>query len=449
MHDTHTRVALLGFSGVGNAAASVSVARALRAGWHGDLELAALGFDPFMSGAWIPGLIDRFHLLAEGYRDGEPLIDQILELDAEHCFDALIVCEHARVPAIAGFAERLAESGLRALVPRSDRIAAVARPRMAAFLHGHDLPTPHTLFVPSRHDVAACAEQLGFPLWVKGPLRGAAKIHSAEQACDAAERLCANGEQGVLLQRTVEGETFDVAMVITRDGRCVGRVATRRLAVNDEGQVVSGAVVDDPQIDAIASRVQERLEWRGALTIELARANRGKQLYVCDLRARLPAWSMLTHWSGCNLPVRLLDTLLERGEYENTTARAGRIYVRGVSETAIPLDLLVRLDRRRQAEGIVEAICSSPSPAPAPSTSSTRASAWRARCAARPTYRASTVSATGPSTPVSTSRGSSTLPFSFRWADRLPPSSSGCSRSTARIPSTSSCPASTVSCRSS
>ena len=352
MQEDHTRVALLGFSGVGNAAASVSVARALRAGWSGGLQLAALGYDPFMGGAWVPGLIDRFHLLPNGARGHELLIDDILDIHAEHPFDALIVCDHTEVPAIANFSERLAASGLPTLVPRSDRIAAVARPRMAAFFHEHDLPTPHTLFVPAQHDVAASAEQLGFPLWVKGPLHGAAKIHSAEQARDAAERLHATAQGGVLLQRVVEGETFDVAMVVARSGRCTGLVATRRLAVNDEGQVVCGSVVEDPQIDTIARRVLESLEWRGALELELARATRGKQLYVCDLRARLPAWSMLTHWSDCNLPVRLLDALLGRNESERAGPRAGRIYVRGVSETAIALDHLVRLDRRRQSEGI-------------------------------------------------------------------------------------------------
>jgi carbamoyl-phosphate synthase large subunit len=352
MQDNHTRVALLGFRGVGNAAVGVSVARALRAGWNDRLELTALGYDPFMGGAWVPGLIDRFHLLPGGSRDDGSLVDHILDIHAAHPFEALIVCNHTEVPAIAGFSERLAESGVRTLVPRTDRIAAVARPRMAAFFHEHDLPTPHTLFVPAQHDVAACAEQLGFPLWVKGPLHGAAKIHSAEQARDAAERLCSSAQGGVLLQRVVEGETFDVGMVVTRSGRCTGLVATRRLAVNDEGQVVCGTVVDDPQIDAVARRVLDALEWRGALELELARATRGKQLYVCDLRARLPAWSMLSHWSGCNLPTRLLNAQLERNEPEHRGPQAGRIYVRGVSETAISLDHLVRLDRRRQSEGI-------------------------------------------------------------------------------------------------
>jgi carbamoyl-phosphate synthase large subunit len=352
MQDHHTRVALLGFRGVGNAAVSVSVARALRAGWTDGLELAALGYDPFMGGAWVPRLIDRFHLLPDGCQDDESLIDHILDIHTEHPLDALIVCEHAEVPAIANFSERLAEAGVRTLVPRSDRIAAVARPRMAAFFHEHDLPTPHTLFVPAQHDVAASAEQLGFPLWVKGPLDGAAKVHSAEQARDAAERVRSTAQGGVLLQRVVEGETFDVGMVVSRSGHCTGLVATRRLAVNDEGQVVCGSVVDDPQIDAIARRVLESLEWRGALKLELARSTRGKQLYVCDLRARLPAWSMLTHWSDCNLPARLLNALLERNESEHTGPRAGRIYVRGVCETAISLDHLVRLDRRRQSEGI-------------------------------------------------------------------------------------------------
>jgi carbamoyl-phosphate synthase large subunit len=356
MGDESIRVALLGFGGAGSGSVGVSVGRALRAGAREALELVALGEDPFIGGAWTPGLIDRVHLLPDDAPHGDARIEHILDIHGDRRLDALIVCDHAAVAAIAASAERLADAGLATLVPRADRLAAAARPRLSAFCRKHDLPTPPSLFVPSTDDVVACAEQLGFPLWLKGPLDGATKIHSATQTREAVERLGSAARDGVLLQRVVEGETFDVGMVVDRRGRSTGLVAARRLAVNDEGQVVSGSVVDDPQLERVARRVLEALHWRGALELELARASgdaggRGR-LYVCDLRARLPAWSMLTHWSECNLPARLLDAVLDREPPTRTGPRPGRIYVRGIAETAIPLDHLVRLDRRRQAAGI-------------------------------------------------------------------------------------------------
>ena len=351
MHEAETQVALLGFRRVDDAA-GVSVARALRAGWRGRLVLAALGYDPFMGGAWIPGLMDRFHLLAGDPASDELLVERILEFHAERPFDALIPCDHTEVPVIAAHSERLAMAGIRTLVARQDRIAAIARPRMVAFLQELDVATPQSLFVPDRCDVAACAAQLGFPLWVKGPVDGAVKAHSVEQARDAAEKLDGLAQRGVLLQRVADGETFDVAMVVGRDGRATGLVATRRLAVNDDGKVVCAAVVDDPQIEKLARRVLEALEWRGPLQLEFARHAGRDRLHVCDVRAGLPGWSMLSHWSECNLPVRLLDSVLDNGESATGMARTGRICVRAVEEAAIPLESLMQLERRRHSDGI-------------------------------------------------------------------------------------------------
>jgi carbamoyl-phosphate synthase large subunit len=333
----------------------VSVARALRAGWRGDLELTALGYDPFMGGAWAPGLIDRFHLLAENRNNDETLIDRILEIHAERNFDALLPCDHAEVPAVAMAVERLAAAGIRTLVARQDRLAAVARPRMAAFLQELDLHTPHTLFVPARRDIPTCAAQLGFPLWVKGPVDGAMKVHSVEQAQDAAEKLEGSASGGVLLQRPVDGEIFDVAAVLGKNGRLAGLVATRRLAINDDGQVVCAAVVDDPQIETLARRLLDALEWRGALRLVLARPAAGDRLYVCDVRAGLPVWGMLSHCSDCSLPVRLLDAVLETDEHGGGKARTGKIYVRGIEEATIPLKNFLQLDRRRHSDGIERA----------------------------------------------------------------------------------------------
>ena len=354
MHEAETQVALLGFRRVDDVA-GVSVAQALRAGWQGRLVLAALGYDAFMGGAWLPGLMDRFHLLAEDPASDELLVEGILEIHAERPFDALIPCDHTEVPVIAAHSERLAMAGIRTLVARQDRIAAIARPRMMAFLQELDVATPQSLFVPDRRDVAACAAQLGFPLWVKGSVDGALKAHSVEQARDAADKLDGYAQRGVLLQRVADDETFDVAMVVGRDGRGTGLVATRRLAVNDDGKVVCAAVVDDPQIEKLATRLLEALEWRGPLQLELARHAGSDRLHVCDVRAGLPSWSMLSHWSECNLPVRLLDSVLDNGESGTGMARTGRICVRGVAEAAIPIENLMQLERRRHSDGIAGA----------------------------------------------------------------------------------------------
>ena len=53
------RVAITGFGGLDNSEPGTAVARSLKIGWEGKISIDALGYDPWMTGAFSPGLIDN------------------------------------------------------------------------------------------------------------------------------------------------------------------------------------------------------------------------------------------------------------------------------------------------------------------------------------------------------------------------------------------------------
>ena len=55
MKNKTLRVAISGFDGLDVPHPGGPVARALREGWPGSIEIHALGYDPFMTGAWMGG----------------------------------------------------------------------------------------------------------------------------------------------------------------------------------------------------------------------------------------------------------------------------------------------------------------------------------------------------------------------------------------------------------
>ncbi len=84
------RVAITGFGGLDNSEPGTAVARALKIGWEGKISIDALGYDPWMTGAFSPGLIDNIHILPP-LGDGDyAILERIIEINEKRKFHAII-----------------------------------------------------------------------------------------------------------------------------------------------------------------------------------------------------------------------------------------------------------------------------------------------------------------------------------------------------------------------
>ncbi len=348
-----TGVALTGFSGLESPGPGVSVARALREGWGGDLILTALGGDPVLAGAWLPGLIDRIHRLPPTAGGEDAFFKAVLRAHGESPFGALIPGSGADARVVARLKERLHKRGIRTLLPSLERLEIVRPENLPRFLGGHRFSGPPSVAVTDPADAARQADQLGYPLYVTCTSSESRLVFNAAQAELAVARAAADNGARIVLRRQVAGEKFNIAMVADRQGGCAAMVIRRSLVVNGEGRTVSGAVVEDPDVASFARDVLEVLDWQGPLELVAVRAAGSKDLWLCDLRGHLPTWSMLCHWAGTNLAVLLLGHILEIHDRTGTQtlARAGTMYVRGIAETAIPIEDLRDYRRRRGVKG--------------------------------------------------------------------------------------------------
>lgn len=355
MVSTDIGVALTGFSGLESPGPGVSVARALRQEWDGELTLTALGGDHVLAGAWLPGLVERIHRLPPTATGEGAFFKAVMRAHGESPFCALIPGSDADARVVAKLKERLHKRGIRTLLPSLERLE-IARPEnLPRFLDDHRFPGPPSLTVIDPADVARQADQLGYPLYVTSTSSGSRLVFNSAQAGLAAARIAADSGERIVLRRQVAGEKFNIAMVADRKGDCAAMVIRRSLAVNGEGRTVSGAVVEDTEVARFAHDVLEALDWQGPVELVVIRAAGSKDLWLCDLRGHPPTWSMLCHWAGTNLAVLLLGHILGAQDWTGTQtqspARSGTMYVRGIAETAIPVEDLRDYRRRRGVEG--------------------------------------------------------------------------------------------------
>jgi carbamoyl-phosphate synthase large subunit len=344
------RIALTGLAGLDNPEPGLAVARALRKGWRGPLQIEGLVYDPWATGGWTPGVADRLHLLPPLVQGDEAVLHRLLALHQKYPIDVLIPCLDLEVPVISRLASRLARAGIRTLLPEVGDVQAVTKVNLSAFCYAKDVMTPRTVHVRDLSAVALHADSFGYPLWVKGTVAGAKKVHDRDQAVFEAEILAAKWGGGVLLQEAIEGTEHMVAAVAREDGSCLAMVSARKLGTNQRGKSVVGAVIDDPVLKRIAVRLLSKLHWRGPLELEFVRSADGGQFYLMEINCRFPAWIVLTELARCNLPVTLVREILASGGRAQRRPRVGSMYVRDVQEMGVPVASVRELRRAGSAQ---------------------------------------------------------------------------------------------------
>ncbi|MDO8788108.1 MAG: ATP-grasp domain-containing protein [Sulfuritalea sp.] len=344
------RVALTGLAGLDNPEPGLAVARALRKGWRGALQIEGLVYDPFSTGGWTPGVADQLHMIPPIAHGDEAVLQRLLELHKKYPIDALVPCLDLEVPIISRLSSRLARAGIRTLLPEVGDVQAISKANLSAFCYANEVATPRTEHVRDLSAVALHADNFGYPLWVKGTVAGAKKVFNREQAVFEAEILAAKWGGGVLLQEAIDGSEYMVAVVARGDGSCLAMASARKLGTNQRGKSVVGAVIADPVLKRVALRLLSRLHWRGPLELEFVRSANGGQFHLIEINCRFPAWILLTEFAGGNMPVALLREILSPGGRAPRTVRVGSMYVRDVQEMVVPIASVRQLRRSGSAQ---------------------------------------------------------------------------------------------------
>ena len=346
------RIAITGFGGLDQPDSGLSVARALRAGVEDDLEIHALGYDPMMTSAWMPGVADYVHALPRVEQGEGRILSRILALHARHGFDVLIPCVDEDIPVFARLAPVLRKAGIRIVLPEPEQLDRLQRPHLPDFLFEHLIMAPASVYVADLDNVRQEAERLRFPLLVRGTVTGRKLARNGHEAVMAAEKLATSQGPGVVLQQLVSGEEFAVSLVVGEQGNVLGEVAIRKLAINDNGEGECGAVIDDPQLRQFVRGFLSVLEWRGPLELEFVRTPGSIQPWLKDIHFRFPSWIILSHWAGFNLPALMVaDAMRAPARVDAAKPRPGVVFMNGVSEAAVPSRNLTALKRVGSAEG--------------------------------------------------------------------------------------------------
>ena len=340
------RVALSGFSGLDNPEPGNAVARTLRYDFGNSIEIEGLTYDVWSSGAWPSGLIDRLHLMPPLSSGDQTTLNRILEIHAKRPIDAIIPCLDLEVETYSRLSRQLERNGIKTLLPNQEDLDSVKKISLPYFCYQNDILTPNTIHVPNVSNVPFYADQIGYPLIVKGTIADSKKVHSRENTIYEASRLNAKWGGGVLLQPYIEGDEYVVAVVCRQDNSILGMTPVRKLGINERGKGVVGSVIEDPQLEKHARAIIKKLHWRGPLELEfISQQQEAGRFYLIEINCRFPNWIVVSEFAGCNLPGLLLREILEPRRRRIPKPRPGTAYVRDTYEFSLPADLIDKFGR--------------------------------------------------------------------------------------------------------
>jgi carbamoyl-phosphate synthase large subunit len=321
-----------------NPGPGLAVARCLREAEVFDGRIIGLGYEALDPGVHLPRYCDAGYLLPYPSAGAAAFLERIALINDREQVDALIPCLDAELPSVTSLVPELERMGIATYLPTSQQLELRSKDRLEELAEHAGIAAPRTKAITdAQFFFESNTRGWQFPLVVKGIFYDAAIARNADQAADAFRRIAGQWGLPVLVQEFLEGEEVNLTGVGDGEGRLLGPVMMKKLALTDKGKAWAGITVrDDTLLEASRSLVA-RTQWRGPLEVEVMREPGGGAYRLIEINPRFPAWVYLTTGAGHNA----LDTLLRlmRGERvtDESPAPAGVIYLRYAEDAIIPL----------------------------------------------------------------------------------------------------------------
>jgi carbamoyl-phosphate synthase large subunit len=250
-------------------------------------------------------------------------VDATLAVCRAHGVRLVVPTYDGELPLLSAARERFAEIGATVSISAPETVA-IGRDKVLThrWLTEQRFPTVRQ----ARPDeVLAAPDDWPWPLMVK-PRTGSAAIgvRRVAQPGELARAL----DEDVVVQEIAPGREHTVDVLVLRDGRCLGAVPRRRIAVR-AGEVEKGVTVRHAGLEALARRVAEALPGAyGVLNLQVFADPAGDQLRVIELNARYGGGFPLAFQAGARYPAWTIEELLGRPSTVTDDWRAGVVMLR-------------------------------------------------------------------------------------------------------------------------
>lgn len=320
-------IAVTGLNNVDSPGPGIAVIRGLREAEGFDVRIIGLSYESLEPGIYMQGMCDKVYQIPYPSAGSAALVERLVYIHERESLDVIIPNFDAELHNFIKLAPSLAEAGIATCLPSFEQYEMREKVRLFAFgqKHGFHVPKDQTLF--SKAEMSKAAEQLGYPLVVKGKFYEASICHTLEEAQKAFSKLQSKWGLPIIVQEFIKGTEVNIAALGDGEGRTISAVPMRKLFITDKGKAWAGISIADDKLVDLAQNFIKATKWRGPFELEIMLTADGKP-YIMEINPRFPAWIYLTVGTGQNQPAAAVELALKKPIKPYKEYKVGKMFIR-------------------------------------------------------------------------------------------------------------------------
>lgn len=294
-----------------------------------DLRIIGLSYDPLESSLYGcgEGHPDAAYLIPYPGVGADALLHRLDEIRQQEHLEVIIPCLDSEIENFQAIQAELEKRDIRCILPSRRAFQARSKENLATFCRRFDIPTAQSRIARTHAEIEAAAEEIGYPVYIKGKHYEANIAYSRHEIFNAYSDITRVWGWPVIVQEVIFGEEYDVTGLGDGEGGIVQYCAIRKIMRTSRGKGFAGVVIEDPALDELVRHIIEGLRWDGPFELEFLKAT-GKPHALFEINPRFPAWIDFPSQIGCNLPARLLERELGWKQGPLQDCKAGQMFVR-------------------------------------------------------------------------------------------------------------------------
>ena len=320
-------VAVTALNAIDSPGPGVAVIRAIRECDDFEVRIIGLSYEALEPGLYMHDLVDKSYQIPYPSAGTDSLMGRLKYIHEIEHIDVIIPNFDAELFNFIKLQDKLKEMGIHTFLPDLEQFEARDKVKLFEFGKKHGMHVPADKIIYSAKELHKVAEEIAYPMVVKGKFYDAIIANTMEQAEKAFYKIQAKWGLPIIVQEFISGTEINIAALGDGKGNAISVIPMRKLYITDKGKAWAGITLDDENYIELARKFIKVTKWRGGCELEIMQTSDGKP-YIMEVNPRFPAWIYLTAAAGQNQPASLVKLALGQTVKPFTDYEVGKIFVR-------------------------------------------------------------------------------------------------------------------------
>ena len=320
-------VAVTGLNAIDSPGPGVAVIRSLRDHFGNGIRIIGLSYETLEPGIYLHDVVDKTYQIPYPSAGAEALYHRLQYIHSIENLSVLIPNFDAELYNFIKLIPSLDTLGISTFLPTLEQFDARDKINLYRFGSEYGLDVPKDKVIYNVNELYTCAEELSYPLVVKGKFYDAIIAYTMEQAQKAFYKLSAKWGFPIIVQQFITGTEINIAVLGDGKGNTISAIPMRKLYITDKGKAWAGITLEDDALIELAHKFVQSTNWKGGCELEIMRTQEGRP-FIMEVNPRFPAWIYLTAASGQNQPASLVRMAIGEEVPPFKTYDVGKIFIR-------------------------------------------------------------------------------------------------------------------------